>query len=81
MAHGLLVQSVDDDTFTLARSPEKISMLDILRLVRQGDLRPRAVGELGHTHTKRVRVGAVGRTTRRADLNVERRREFVVVET
>jgi YihY family inner membrane protein len=36
---GLLIQSSDDGTFLLARSPEHVSVLDILRLIRQGRLR------------------------------------------
>jgi membrane protein len=39
--NGLLVQSADDQTFTLARSPEEVTVLDVLRLVRQGHLKPR----------------------------------------
>ena len=35
-ANGLLVQSADDRTLWLARSPEQVTALDILRLVREG---------------------------------------------
>lgn len=39
-SHGLVVQAADDGSYLFARSPENVSVLDILRLVRQGDLRP-----------------------------------------
>jgi DNA-binding IscR family transcriptional regulator len=35
---GLLVQSAEDGGYMLARSPEDLGVLDLLRLVRQGDL-------------------------------------------
>jgi len=34
----LVVQTAEDGTYLLARSPENISVLDILRLIRQGDM-------------------------------------------
>jgi membrane protein len=37
--HGLVVQSADDLSYSLARSPESITVLDVLRLVRQGHAR------------------------------------------
>jgi membrane protein len=48
---GLLIQSSDDATFLLARSPDHITILDILRLVREGrrpnhrPSAPRAIGD------------------------------------
>jgi hypothetical protein len=37
--HSLLVQSAEDGSFLLARSPEQLGVLDLLHLVRQGELR------------------------------------------
>jgi membrane protein len=39
-SNGLLIQSADDATFVLGRSPERLTVLDLLRLVRQGELEP-----------------------------------------
>lgn len=39
-AQGLIVQSADDGAYLFARSPENVSLLDLLRLVRQGSLTP-----------------------------------------
>lgn len=45
--HNLVVQSAEDGTFILARSPEELTALDLLRLVRQGSLEPRQVEHTG----------------------------------
>lgn len=46
-AHGLAVQSADDGTYLFARAPESVSVLDLLRLVRQGRLEPQPPGGPG----------------------------------
>lgn len=40
--NGLLIQSAEDGAFIFARSPESITALDLLRLVRQGTMEPAA---------------------------------------
>lgn len=41
-ANGLLIQSAEDGAYIFARSPESVSVLDLLRLVRQGSIEPQA---------------------------------------
>lgn len=46
-SHGLAVESAEDGSYLLARAPERLSVLDILRLVRTGSLEPgESSGEL-----------------------------------
>ena len=40
--HGLLIQSAEDGAYIFSRSPENVSVLDLLRLVRQGTMEPAA---------------------------------------
>lgn len=39
-ANGLLIQSAEDGSYIFARSPENVTVLELLRLVRQGSIEP-----------------------------------------
>lgn len=52
--NGLLIQSAEDGAYIFARSPESVTVLDLLRLVRQGSLEPARgpAGVLGKAATE-----------------------------